>query len=84
MTLARLLELGFDKSAQHGRHLSIGCSQCESAAINGVPAHEHGCPNVPAECRECGQLWPTRDDAAACCAPVDDEQRDEEHDDDDD
>lgn len=40
----------FDLSTQErdeGRFsgVRIKCSQCEALVINGVPTHEHGCPN---------------------------------------
>jgi hypothetical protein len=27
----------------------ISCDQCEALVINGVPCHEHGCPNAKLE-----------------------------------
>lgn len=43
----RLRSLGFDRS-EHVRftrtHL-VRCSCCAALVINGVPCHEHGCPN---------------------------------------
>ena len=43
----QLIRLGFDtswfnRSTQAWR---LGCSQCQSLFINGIPTHEHGCPN---------------------------------------
>ena len=46
MTLAQLIEQGFDKSADDGDHFRVQCSQCVAQVINGVACHEHGCPNV--------------------------------------
>ena len=45
--LLGLIAVGFDKS-----HLTedggarVHCSQCEAYVINGLPTHEHGCPNI--------------------------------------
>jgi len=34
------------------------CDQCESLTINGIPTHEHGCPeawrDTPKRCFQCG------------------------------
>jgi len=56
--LKGLLERGFDKSTKlpFATSAHVGCSQCEALVINGVPCHEHGCPNKPPVCRECGGL----------------------------
>lgn len=49
MTLEELKELGFDLSSreklEEETYIHVGCSQCEAVFINGVPCHEHGCPN---------------------------------------
>lgn len=60
VTIAELHRRGFDRSRAipFERAADIGCSQCEALAINGVPAHERGCPNAPRECRECGDMIP--------------------------
>lgn len=44
-TLEGAIALGFDLSERNGRYIRVRCSQCDSAVINGTPAHEHGCPN---------------------------------------
>lgn len=38
---------GFDDSSYDSTEESwtVGCSQCLAAVINGMPTHEHGCPN---------------------------------------
>lgn len=44
----QLIDAGFDRS-KHIPFTSqwrIRCSQCEALVINGVPAHEHRCPNA--------------------------------------
>lgn len=47
-------EYGFDRSYQtEDGSIAIRCSQCESLAISGTPAHEHGCPNQTFECKGC-------------------------------
>lgn len=55
---AILRSRGFDLSHhipfERGAH--VGCSQCEALCINGVPCHEHGCPNAKRECRGCNTL----------------------------
>jgi hypothetical protein len=61
----------------------VSCDQCEMAAINGVPCHEHGCPNANArwdeesgrwvrqrKCRECGF---DVDEDDPCCSAESDE-----------
>lgn len=60
--VAQLHRQGFDR-AYHvimgriaGRRVHaarVRCSQCEALVINGVPAHEAGCPNTVHECRGC-------------------------------
>lgn len=49
----------------------VYCDSCEATAINGVACHERGCPNKPVECRECGAMHASRDDAAQCCTSFD-------------
>lgn len=48
-TLQALRDLGFDQSEHVPfQHLwRAKCSQCVAAVINGIPTHEHGCPNQP-------------------------------------
>lgn len=46
-----------------------GCSQCQALSINGMPTHEHGCPNIVPTCKECGGLDPDR----TCCTSADGE-----------
>ena len=48
MNLARLRTLGFDLSEHipFTMYFRVRCSQCAALAINGVPCHETGCPNV--------------------------------------
>ena len=43
----KLRQLGFDKTYYNRKegHYEVRCSQCEATVINGVPCHEHGCPN---------------------------------------
>lgn len=76
MTLDELHQHGFDASSEDDNydrddctrlHISVHCSQCEALVLNGVPTHEHGCPNTPYHCRECGSLHPSRQLAAECC-----------------
>lgn len=49
MTLTELINLGFDLSRPipDSNTNKVRCSQCEALVINGVPAHETGCPNRP-------------------------------------
>lgn len=44
-TTQRLRQMGFDESRKSDDGWRVKCSQCEAAVINGVPAHEQGCPN---------------------------------------
>ena len=58
MTLDQLHRLGFDGSAHtFGRTnlLSVSCSQCQSAVINGVPCHETGCSHQTGTCQDCAR-----------------------------
>lgn len=75
MNLETLENLGFDDCCltEEEGTISVRCSQCEALVINGTPCHERGCPNRPAECRECGSMHRGRDAAAMCCAPCDDD-----------
>jgi hypothetical protein len=47
--VAQLRAAGFDGSFYDNsqKRWRVRCSQCEAATINGVPCHEHGCPNKP-------------------------------------
>jgi hypothetical protein len=61
MQLEDLHARGFDRSVRDaGRRLIVRCSQCEALVINGVPAHEAGCPNALHECKGCSSLVPRR------------------------
>jgi hypothetical protein len=52
--LEALQRQGFDKSfpmrrdnqGRFNASILVACSQCEVLVINGVPTHEHGCPNL--------------------------------------
>ncbi len=46
MKLQELKRLGFDKSYSEVGVFTVRCSQCEACFVNGVPCHEHGCPNA--------------------------------------
>src|SRR5262245_16144038 len=77
--LDSLRAAGFDLSnATSTRGVRVRCSQCEAAVINGIAAHEHGCPNGRSvECGECGARFygPDRHEhAAACCAPCEESE----------
>lgn len=63
--LPGILAQGFDAStygeipgAGQRRPVRVRCSQCQALAINGIPAHETGCPNQVHECRGCGNPVP--------------------------
>ena len=62
MNLATLRQLGFDLSSHvpFTTQYRVRCSQCEAAAINGVPCHETGCPHALKECHGCNTLIPAR------------------------
>lgn len=55
MKLVELRNRGFDQSKHipFTSRFSVSCSQCEALCINGIPTHEHGCPNKTFECRGC-------------------------------
>lgn len=38
------------------------CNQCDSATINGVYCHEHGCPNINKFWDEYNQEWVTEEE----------------------
>jgi len=40
--------------------VQVRCSQCEALVINGIAAHETGCPNVTHECKGCNEVLPGR------------------------
>lgn len=63
--IASLHAQGFDRSraVPFERAAIVRCGSCEALVINGVPCHEHGCPNIVPECRECGGLDPD----GTCC-----------------
>lgn len=45
-TVERLRRKGFDDSLYvGGKRWKVRCSRCEALVINGIPAHEEGCPN---------------------------------------
>ena len=49
-SLEKLRRLGFDLSTHipfmFTKTWRIRCSQCAAVVINGIPAHERGCPNA--------------------------------------
>lgn len=57
MKLKDLKKWGFDNSywVEKGVY-KVSCSQCEALAINGLPSHEHGCPNQKHECKGCSNI----------------------------
>ena len=69
MTLADLRSMGFYESKASGRPnvFRVRCSQCEAAVINGVPAHEAGCPNALHECHGCNAMIPVNQRYCADC-----------------
>jgi len=52
--VAQLWAAGFDLSeaVPFERAWRVRCSQCEACAINGIPCHERGCPNIPRDHEE--------------------------------
>lgn len=52
--------LGFDLSTSTRAGSRVECSQCAAAVINGIPAHETGCPNATHECAGCNARIPVR------------------------
>jgi hypothetical protein len=68
-TLDTLLAQGFDNSTHDGRkQWRVCCSQCAALVINGVPAHEHGCPNRTHACKGCDARIPARQRYCEDCA----------------
>lgn len=51
-----LIARGFDGTDSDGQHIHVKCSQCKALVINGVAAHETGCPNAMHECNGCNAL----------------------------
>lgn len=70
MKLETLEALGFDLSCANTSDstLSVRCSRCDALVINGVPTHEHGCPNAMHECAGCNEIIPMRQRYCADCA----------------
>ena len=61
VTLDDLQTRGFDRSVRDTCcRLTVRCSQCEALVINGVPAHELGCPNRRHSCKGCDAIVPAR------------------------
>lgn len=52
-----LIARGFDlsRAVPFERAAHVECSRCQAVAVNGAACHEHGCPNKPGMCGECGQ-----------------------------
>lgn len=58
--LETLIDLGFDDSdlTSDRDAIDVECSQCDARVINGIAAHERGCPNARHECHGCDRLIP--------------------------
>lgn len=60
--LTDLQARGFDESYALGRSrptaICVQCPRCEAAVINGIAAHETGCPQARHECHGCNNLIP--------------------------
>ncbi len=56
--LDTLRDKGFDESytIPFTKTYKVKCSCCEALAINNVPCHETGCPNMVHECKGCNAL----------------------------
>jgi arginyl-tRNA--protein-N-Asp/Glu arginylyltransferase len=67
--LDKLRARGFDRSRYLGAKLyRPQCSQCAALVINGVPAHERGCPNMTHECKGCNARVAARQIYCEDCA----------------
>lgn len=53
---------GFDATVHipFTKQYRVRCTQCEALVINGVPTHEHRCPNATHECSGCNERIPVR------------------------
>lgn len=62
MTLALLRALGFtaSKHIPFTSQFRVRCQSCQALVINGVPTHEHGCPDAMHECAGCNTFVPQR------------------------
>lgn len=62
MRYIELHQQGFDRTRARetafGLLISPRCSRCEALVINGVAAHETGCPNQTHECAGCNAIVP--------------------------
>jgi hypothetical protein len=80
---ARILKDGIARMKARQEAQRITCNECDLVSINGLPCHEHGCPNVNArwdaadgewikqyECRECG-FTVDRNVGCDCQEPLD-------------
>lgn len=56
---------GFTVGKKVNRTRRMSCDQCQVMVINGIPCHEHGCPNQVFECKGC---WALVKRAGSCCA----------------
>ena len=56
MKLDELISYGFEASTKNGKALRVRCYSCEALVINGIPTHEHGCPEAKHECHGCNEL----------------------------
>jgi hypothetical protein len=63
MTYAQIERRGFNVSACG----YVTCDHCHAVVINGIPCHEHGCPNAMHECNGCNELIPMRQRYCADC-----------------
>lgn len=65
-----LHDLGFDMSTWclTDKAHRVRCSQCAALVINGIPTHEHGCPNRTHECAGCTARIPYRQKYCEDCA----------------
>jgi hypothetical protein len=72
--LETLIYRGFDRSVidEEDGGVLVKCGACSAIVVNGIAAHERGCPHRGSECRECGCYVPAGE-SCNCFDPAEDE-----------
>lgn len=71
MNLRTLQAQGFTASTHipFTKQFRVKCEHCEALVLNGIPAHETGCPAAMHECNGCNTLIPARQRYCEDCSP---------------